>query len=191
MKTSERIIEILLFLSAATAVMIVALIIIFLVKEGLSVLVKVGIIDFCLGMKWNPIAIAGEPSYGIFPMIVASFYVAIGSLIIAVPLGLACAVFLAEIAPSWARSILKHAIELLVGCAAGSVHQGPFRGLGILHSRRIDHPCDNGASAYHQHPKRTVRNRRSSHTCNGYLHRRDDGGLDGRWQYPATPGSDL
>ncbi|RKX64403.1 MAG: hypothetical protein DRP42_06415, partial [Tenericutes bacterium] len=78
MKTSERIIEILLFLSAATAVTIVALIIIFLVKEGLPVLVKVGIIDFGLGMKWNPIAIAGEPSYGIFPMIVASFYVAIG-----------------------------------------------------------------------------------------------------------------
>jgi phosphate transport system permease protein len=115
MKTSERIIELLLFFSAATAVTIVALIIIFLLKEGLPVLVKVGIIDFCLGMKWNPIAIAGEPSYGIFPMIVASFYVAIGSLIIAVPLGLACAVFLAEIAPSWARSILKHAIELLVG----------------------------------------------------------------------------
>ncbi|MEA3282998.1 MAG: phosphate ABC transporter permease subunit PstC [Euryarchaeota archaeon] len=115
MKTSERIIELLLFLSAATAVMVVALIIIFLLKEGLPVLVKVGVANFCLGMNWNPIAIAGEPSYGIFPMIVASFYVAIGSLIIAVPLGLLCAVFLAEIAPSWARSILKHAIELLVG----------------------------------------------------------------------------
>lgn len=115
MKTSERIIEILLFLSAATAVMVVALIIIFLLKEGIPVLAKVGVANFCLGMNWNPIAIAGEPSYGIFPMIVASFYVAIGSLIIAVPLGITCAVFLAEIAPSWARSILKHAIELLVG----------------------------------------------------------------------------
>ncbi len=115
MKTSERIIEILLFLSAATAVLIVALIIIFLLKEGLPIFIKVGIVDFCLGMNWNPIAIAGEPSYGIFPMIVASFYIAIGSLIIAVPLGLACAVFLAEIAPSWVRSMLKHAIELLVG----------------------------------------------------------------------------
>ncbi len=115
MKTSERIIELLLFLSAATAVMVVALIIIFLLKEGLPVLIKVGIANFCLGMDWNPISMTGEPSYGIFPMIVASFYVAIGSLIIAVPLGLSCAVFLAEIAPSWARSILKHAIELLVG----------------------------------------------------------------------------
>ena len=114
-KTSEKIIEILLFISAATAISIVALITIFLFKEGLPVIMKIGVVDFCLGMKWNPIAIAGEPEYGIFPMIMASFYVAIGSLIIAVPLGIACAIFLAEIAPSWVRSILKHAIELLVG----------------------------------------------------------------------------
>ncbi len=114
-KIGERIIEAFLFISAATAVTIVALILIFLLREGLPLLVKVGIADFCLGMRWNPIAMTGEPSYGIFPMIVGSFYVAIGSLVLAVPFGLACAVFLAEIAPSWARSVLKHAIELLVG----------------------------------------------------------------------------
>ena len=114
-KLGERIIEAFLFLSAATAVTVVALILVFLLKEGLPLLVKVGIADFCLGMKWNPIAMTGEPSYGIFPMIVGSFYVAIGSLVLAVPFGLACAVFLAEIAPAWARSILKHSIELLVG----------------------------------------------------------------------------
>ena len=114
-KIGERIIEAFLFISAATAVMVVAMILIFLLREGLPLIVKVGIIDFCLGMRWNPIAMTGEPSYGIFPMIVGSFYVAIGSLVLAVPFGLACAVFLAEIAPSWARSVLKHAIELLVG----------------------------------------------------------------------------
>ncbi len=114
-KISEKIIEMLLFASAATAIIIVALILIFLLKEGLPILTKVGVIDFCLGMRWNPIAMVGEPTYGIFPMIVGSFYVAIGSLVLAVPFGIACAVFLAEIAPSWARSLLKHSIELLVG----------------------------------------------------------------------------
>jgi len=114
-KTREKIIETALFLSAATAITIVFLILVFLLKEGLPIVTKVGIIDFCLGMTWNPIAIAGEPEYGIFPMIMGSIYVAIGSLILAVPLGIACAVFLAEIAPLWVRSLLKHAIELLVG----------------------------------------------------------------------------
>jgi phosphate transport system permease protein len=114
-KLGERIIEAFLFISAATAVTVVAMILIFLLREGLPLIVKVGIIDFCLGMRWNPIAMTGVPEYGIFPMIVGSFYVAVGSLVLAVPFGIACAVFLAEIAPSWARSVLKHAIELLVG----------------------------------------------------------------------------
>lgn len=114
-KIREKIIEAFLFISAATAISIVAAIIIFLLKEGLPLIAKTGIIDFCLGMKWNPIAIVGVPEYGIFPMIIGSFYVAAGSMIIAVPLGIACATFLAEIAPEWARSILKHAVELLVG----------------------------------------------------------------------------
>ena len=100
-ETSERVIEILLFLSAATAISIVALILIFLLKEGLPLIAKVGITDLCLGMDWNPLPITGEPSYGIFPMIVGSFYVAAGSLVMAVPFGIACAIFLAEIAPSW------------------------------------------------------------------------------------------
>jgi len=114
-KLGERIIEAFLFISAATAVTVVAMITIFLLKEGLPVIVKVGVANFGLGMKWNPIAMTGVPEYGIFPMIVASFYVAIGSLVLAVPLGIACAVFLAEIAPAWLRSVIKHAVELLVG----------------------------------------------------------------------------
>ncbi|HIE30860.1 MAG TPA: phosphate ABC transporter permease subunit PstC [Methanosarcinales archaeon] len=135
-KLGERIIEAFLFISAVTAITTVALILIFLLREGLPILAKVGIVDFALGMRWNPIAMTGEPSYGIFPMIVGSFYVAIGSLIMAVPFGIACAVFLAEIAPEWARSILKHAIELLVGIP--SVILG-FVGLVLLVPYIRDH----------------------------------------------------
>jgi|LGVF01.1.fsa_nt_gb phosphate transport system permease protein len=142
-KISEKIIEMLLFASAATAIIIVALILIFLLKEGLPILTKVGIIDFCLGMRWNPIAMVGEPTYGIFPMIIGSFYVAIGSLVLAVPFGIACAVFLAEIAPSWARSLLKHSIELLVGIP--SVILG-FVGLVLLVPFIKDHFGGHGFS---------------------------------------------
>jgi phosphate transport system permease protein len=81
---------------------------------------KIGVVDFCLGMRWNPIAIVGEPEYGIFPMIVASFYVAIGSLIIAVPLGIACAIFLVLVPfirdhfGGWGFSILAGSIILAI-----------------------------------------------------------------------------
>lgn len=111
----ERIIEALLFLSAATAVIIVMLIMVFLFREGAPFLLKYGIHNFCLGMDWNPRAIAGEPSYGIFPIIIGSVYIATGSLVLAVPLGLGCAIFLVEIAPPGIQSAIRRGIELLVG----------------------------------------------------------------------------
>ncbi|RJS72701.1 MAG: phosphate ABC transporter permease subunit PstC [Candidatus Syntrophoarchaeum sp. WYZ-LMO15] len=114
-RKAERVIEVSLFASATCAIVIVALILLFLIKEGAPILLKLGIRNFCLGMTWNPIAIAGEPSYGIFPMIVGSIYVAIGSLILAVPPGVACAIFLVEVAPGWAQSLIRRGIELLVG----------------------------------------------------------------------------
>ena len=64
-QTRERMIEALLFASAVTAVLIVVLIMVFLFKEGAPFLLKYGIHTFCLGMEWNPIAMDGEPSYGI------------------------------------------------------------------------------------------------------------------------------
>ncbi len=114
-RTSEGIIEAFLFLAAICAVVIVLLILIFLLREGAPVLIKFGLSDFVLGMDWNPIAIKGEPTYGIFPMIVASVYIALGSLVIAVPFGLGAAVFLVEIAPGWAQSLIRRGVELLVG----------------------------------------------------------------------------
>ncbi|MGP8321572.1 MAG: phosphate ABC transporter permease subunit PstC [Methanosarcinaceae archaeon] len=111
----ERVIEALLFISAVTAVVIVLLIVVFLFREGAPFLLKYGIHNFCLGMDWNPIAMDGEPSYGIFPIIIGSIYIAAGSLVLAVPLGLGCAVFLVEIAPLWAETIIRRGIELLVG----------------------------------------------------------------------------
>jgi len=114
-QTRERIIEALLFASAVTAVVIVVLIMVFLFKEAAPFLLGYGLQNFCLGMDWNPIAMDGEPSYGIFPIIVGSVYIAAGSLVLAVPLGLGCAVFLVEIAPPWAQTVIRRGIELLVG----------------------------------------------------------------------------
>ena len=110
----ERIIEAMLFASAVTAVVIVLLIMVFLFKEGAPFLLRYGIHTFCLGMEWNPIAMDGEPSYGIFPMIVGSVYIADGSLVLAVPLGISCAVCLVEIAPPWAAAVIRRGVELLV-----------------------------------------------------------------------------
>lgn len=81
--------------------------------------------EFIFGSDWVP----SEDKFGIFPMIVASIYATIGSLIIGVPIGLFTAIFLSEIAPKRVAKIISPAVQLLAGIP--SVLYGVF-GLAII-----------------------------------------------------------
>ncbi|MEW6214626.1 MAG: phosphate ABC transporter permease subunit PstC [Nitrospirota bacterium] len=98
----------LLAFSAIGALLLMA---IFIFKEGLPIIIKVGIKDFLFSTHWAPT----KDYFGIFSMIVSSLFVTTGALIIGVPLALACAITLAEFAPPRLMSILKPTIELLAG----------------------------------------------------------------------------
>ncbi|MBM3473164.1 MAG: phosphate ABC transporter permease subunit PstC [Armatimonadetes bacterium] len=111
MKTKEWLIEKTLLLMALSAVAMLALIAIFVFIEGTPIMAREGLGHFLLGRKWAPT----KGSFGIFPMIVGSVWVTIGALVIAGPLGLACAVFLVEIAPRKVADIVRPAIQLLAG----------------------------------------------------------------------------
>jgi phosphate transport system permease protein len=86
-------------------------IIVFIIKEGLPAFVEVGFFKFLFGLDWSPT----NGQFGILPMIAGSLAVTIGSMVLAVPLGIACAILLAEVAPNQVRRILRPAVELLVG----------------------------------------------------------------------------
>jgi len=107
----EKVIERALLVSALSAVSMLALIAAFILVEGAPVMLKHGLGSFLVGTRWAPT----KGSFGILPMIVASVVVTVGAMVIAVPLGLACAVFLAEIAPRRAANFLRPAIQLLAG----------------------------------------------------------------------------
>lgn len=111
MELKERLVESSLFVCALSSILIILLIILFIINEGLPALGQVGILDFITGNEWN----VQYNIYGIFPMIVGTLVVTLLSLAIGVPLGVGCAVLLAEIAPIWARDLLKPAIETLSG----------------------------------------------------------------------------
>ncbi len=100
-----------LLLVALSAVGSLALITVFIFVEGLPILTKAGLANFLLSTHWAPT----KGHFGIFAMIVSSVLATLGALSIGVPLGLACAVVLAELASPTARLILKPAIELLAG----------------------------------------------------------------------------
>ncbi|MDR3292201.1 MAG: phosphate ABC transporter permease subunit PstC [Methanobrevibacter sp.] len=124
-KISEFLIEKGLFLTAIFSVVISLVIILFILMVGLPAVFKIGFFKFIFGLNWDP----SDNEFGVLPMIVCSIYVTVLALIMAVPLSLLSAIFMAEIAPESIRRILKPAIETLSGIP--SVVYG-FFGLTIL-----------------------------------------------------------
>lgn len=107
-------IERLLFFCAFFSVLGVLFITVFIFMEGLPLFKDVGIFEFLFGTTWLPTNRAGA-QFGILPFIVGSFYVTFLALLLGVPLGLACAIFLAEIARDRSARVLRRVIELLAG----------------------------------------------------------------------------
>jgi phosphate transport system permease protein len=126
-KLDEILIEKGLFITAISSVIIISVIIFFIFKEGYPAMASYGVLNFILGMDWAPTAV--PPQFGVFPMIVGSLGITALSLLMAVPLGIFCAIFLAEIAPNSMRKLLKPTIQTLAGIP--SVVYG-FFGLIIL-----------------------------------------------------------
>ena len=71
----------------------------------------IGIPEFLFGKHWYPIS--EPPQLGILPLILGSLWVTFGATVISVPLGVACAIYIGEIAPGWLKEILKAGVELL------------------------------------------------------------------------------
>ncbi|MFA6378162.1 MAG: phosphate ABC transporter permease subunit PstC [Candidatus Omnitrophota bacterium] len=110
-KFKEFIIEKLILISGLTSIFFVVLIFLFLLKEGLSVFQTVTPFDFLFGKSWYPIS---EPAQlGILPLMMGSLIITLGATLISVPIGIACAIYIAEVAPSKMKEILKAGIELL------------------------------------------------------------------------------
>jgi phosphate transport system permease protein len=121
----EKIIEKALFLTALSSIFILGLITFFIFEEGLPLMLKIGLKAFLLGEKWSP----SKGLFGIFPMIVSSFWVTLGALFLGIPLGLACTIFLSELLPPSIGTLFRPAIQLLA--AIPSVIYG-FWGLIVL-----------------------------------------------------------
>ncbi len=96
--------------SGYSAILFVGLIFLFLLKEGLPTLAEVPLGNL-LSSRWYPI----EDHFGILPLLTGSLVVTLGAGLIAIPLGLGSAIFIAEISPRWLREILKPLVELLGG----------------------------------------------------------------------------
>lgn len=110
-KYSEAIMKTVFMLSGAVSVLAVVMICWFLFSEGLPTIGKIGVLNFLTGTVWKPL----ENHFGILPMIVGSCYVTAGAIILGVPVGLLCAIYMAKFCPKRIYRLLKPAIELMAG----------------------------------------------------------------------------
>ena len=96
-----------------TAVVFVLLITGFLVVNGIPAIKEIGITDFLFGSVWAPTT--SQPLYGILPFILSSIYGTMGAIVIGVPIGVMCAIFIAKIAPKRLADTMRTFVDLLSG----------------------------------------------------------------------------
>ena len=109
----EKSMNIIFTLCGFLAVAFVILITGFLLTSGMPAIGKIGITDFLFGRSWA--STATPPSYGILPFILTSVYGTIGAIIIGVPLGLMCAIFVAKMANDKIAKTVRTSVDLLSG----------------------------------------------------------------------------
>lgn len=110
-KARETLMHIVFLLTACISIVAVVLICVFMFANGLPTIAKIGPANFLLGTTWKPL----NDLYGILPMIVGSLYVTAGAILIGVPIGILCAVYLARFCPKRLYAVLKPLIDLLAG----------------------------------------------------------------------------
>jgi phosphate transport system permease protein len=97
-------------LAFASLVFLVGIVLV-LFKEAFPIFTKIKIFKFLFGKEWYPTY--SPPDFGIFPLIMASFLVTLGAMLICVPLGIGSALYISELATHRQKAILKPLIELL------------------------------------------------------------------------------
>lgn len=109
----EIVVEKVLVLFAAISILTTIAIIVTLFGETITFFKEVSIVEFFTGTKWTPTLT--PRNFGVLPLLIGTLMIAIGSSIVALPMGLGSAIYLSEYAPKKARKIIKPILEILAG----------------------------------------------------------------------------
>ncbi|TDB62752.1 phosphate ABC transporter permease subunit PstC [Arundinibacter roseus] len=109
-ETTDRLLKVVFKATGLITIGLLGGIFFMLLYNSMAFFVRIDPIDFFTGSQWNPSAQGG---YSIFPLLVSTALVAVGSMVIAIPLGILTAAYLSEFAPKKLQSWLKPAIEML------------------------------------------------------------------------------
>ncbi|MFS0837493.1 phosphate ABC transporter permease subunit PstC [Paenibacillus sp. 1P03SA] len=110
-KRQDSVMKLLFVGSAALVSIVIFSIILFVGVQGMRTFSGVSPIEFFFSTDWTPSA----DKFGAFPFLFSTFLLTMLAIILAVPLAVAGAVFMAKIAPKWVREIMRPATDLFVG----------------------------------------------------------------------------
>jgi len=110
-QTKENWMRRIFFVIATVSILSLVMITLFLFMEGIPILKKISLTEFIFGEYWYPTS--EPPDFGIYPLIIASIAVTLVSAVIAIPLGVMTAIYLAEITSPKIRELVKPVVELL------------------------------------------------------------------------------
>ena len=113
-KTADRSARGIFLANAVLSAVVLLGILAFLLLYGVRTFRDTSVLRFLTGTVWNPDAY-GEPSYGLIPLLLGSFVTTAIALIIAIPLGIASAIFISERLKGWVRVTAKTLVELFAG----------------------------------------------------------------------------
>ena len=113
-KIKEKFIEYIFLLNGILVIGILVGIFVILFKNAAPGFQAVSVKDMLKWPTWNPDAYT-TPTYGILPMLVSTAMVTLGSLVVAVPLGIGAAAYLSDVASPRVREIAKPIVEILAG----------------------------------------------------------------------------
>ncbi|MCB8817825.1 phosphate ABC transporter permease subunit PstC [Desulfosporosinus shakirovi] len=109
----EKLFGILSIIFTIISIVLLFLVIFFITKESVLIFQEVKFFDFITGLTWNPLA--GEPTVGILPMILATFYVSMVAVLISLPIGIGCALELAALENERLKGFFTSILAVLAG----------------------------------------------------------------------------
>jgi len=109
----NRIMPVFLALCAAVSVVTTVGIVYTLVTETYHFFREIPIVEFLFGLKWSPLI--DPKSFGVVPLLGGTFMITILACLVAIPIGLASAIYLSEYAPKRVRNVIKPILEVLAG----------------------------------------------------------------------------
>jgi phosphate transport system permease protein len=111
---TEKLIHGFFFVNGSISVLVLLGIFVLLLYTAIPAFREIHIGDFLFNTRWNPNSYVKE-EYGIVAMLVSTFMVTMGALVIAIPLGVGTAAYLSDVAHPRVREIAKPVIEILAG----------------------------------------------------------------------------